>query len=105
MNRYYYTKTLKRTTADDKKVRLYASTRYPKIDPTENDIYIFARTGDRLDNLAYEHYQDTSYWWVIALANNLGKGSLVVPPATQLRIPAKEYVDNIMSTLKQSSEE
>jgi len=51
------------------------------------DYYIFSRDGDRLDSLAQSFYQDTSLWWVLAQANNLGKGSLAVPPGIQLRIP------------------
>jgi hypothetical protein len=42
---------------------------------------------ERLDVLAKDFYNDPSMWWVIASANSLGKGSLVIPPGTILRIP------------------
>lgn len=42
--------------------------------------------GERLDQLAFKHYNDSSYWWVIAAASNIGWG-LQVPPGTIIRIP------------------
>ena len=63
------------------------TTVYPAIPPTEDDIYIITRDSDRLDLLAGQYYEDVRLWWVIAAANNLGKGTLVVPPGKQLRIP------------------
>ena len=53
------------------------------------DYYIITRAGDRLDNIAYEYYEDASQWWVLAQANHLGKGSFAVPAGIRLRIPAK----------------
>lgn len=64
------------------------STIYPPIPRSENDIYVITREGDRLDILAGQYYQDVSLWWIIANANNLGKGSLVLPSGNQLRIPS-----------------
>ena len=63
----------------------------PTIEPTENDIYIIGQYGDRLDLLAFKYYGDASYWWIIALANDLGKGDLTVPVGVQVRIPADQY--------------
>ena len=60
---------------------------YPSIPHSENDIYIITRDSDRLDLLAGQYYEDVTLWWVIATANNLGKGTLVVPPGLQIRIP------------------
>lgn len=60
---------------------------YPPIARSNKDIYIITTPGDRLDLLASKYYGDVSYWWIIAQANNLGKGTLSVPPAIQLRIP------------------
>ena len=43
---------------------------------------------DRLDLLSNEFYEDPRYWWVISQANpELEKGTLLVPPGIQLRIP------------------
>ena len=52
-----------------------------------NDTYIETTSIDRLDIIANEFYNNAAFWWVIAAANGLGKGSLVIPPGTVLRIP------------------
>ena len=40
-----------------------------------------------------------SLWWVIAAANGLGKGTMIVPANTKLRIPAKtEFLDEVILT-------
>jgi hypothetical protein len=71
--------------------RYFKTVRYPVIEKTINDRYIVGQYGDRLDNLANKYYQDSSLWWIIARANNIGKGDLVVPLGIQLRIPF-EYI-------------
>jgi hypothetical protein len=65
----------------------YQTVRYRIPIITDQDIYIFSRAGDRLDLLASEFYNDVRLWWIIAEANNLGKGSFNVAPGIQLRIP------------------
>jgi len=65
----------------------YLTSRLPSYKIQETDLYIFSREGDRLDLLANSFYSDPQLWWIIADANNLGKGSLMVPPGLQLRIP------------------
>jgi hypothetical protein len=65
----------------------YSSTFYPSIPFRQSDVYIYSRRLDRLDLLANEFYQDQTLWWVIARANNLGKGSFMVPVGLRLRIP------------------
>lgn len=66
------------------------STKYPSIFPSSDDIQILTDAGDRLDNLAYRFYFDTSYWIWIVLANpdKLRRDSYYVAPGTHLRIPA-----------------
>lgn len=71
---------------------------YPEVRST--DYYIFSREGDRLDSLAQSFYKDVRLWWVIANANNLGKGTMLVPEGLQLRIPFP--IDNIDIALEQS---
>tara|TARA_B100000287_G_scaffold247625_1_gene232772 strand:+ start:184 stop:486 length:303 start_codon:yes stop_codon:yes gene_type:complete len=83
MNRYKFSKILR----DKLGHRNYDQTLYPKIEESENDIYITARVGDRLDMYAYRFYRDTSLWWIIAQANQLSNGSLSVEPGKQVRIP------------------
>ena len=64
---------------------------HPTIEPHIDDIYIIGQIGDRLDNLAFKYYNDSSLWWIIARANNIGNGSLVVPLGVQLRIPQNQF--------------
>ena len=56
------------------------------------DIYIQTTSVERLDKLANKFYDDSTLWWIIASANALGKGTIVVPQDTILRIPAN-YLD------------
>lgn len=78
INRY------KHTTTENKR---YKSVRYRIPKPSSEDVYIFSRSGDRLDLIAQEFYQDARLWWIIAEANNLGKGTFAVPTGLQIRIP------------------
>lgn len=74
--------------------RVYQTTTYPIIEPDDADAIIISNEADYLDSLAYTYYGDPTLWWVIALANNLGKGRMSVPPGLQLRIPAN--INNIL---------
>ena len=65
----------------------YKTSRYPRQAKLPTDLYIISREQDRLDILSNEFYEDPRYWWVIAHANNLGKGTLDVPMGVQIRIP------------------
>ena len=67
--------------------RFKKTIQYPKMAKTPNDTYIVSIQGDRLDNLAYKFYNDSRLWWILARANNLGKGDMEVPIGKQLRIP------------------
>ncbi len=65
----------------------YSSTFYPSIPFRQSDLYIYSKKSDRLDLLAFEFYKVQTLWWVIARANDLGKGSFTVPSGRRLRIP------------------
>lgn len=69
---------------------------YPNIAKTDDDIYVATETGDRLDTLAYEYYQDSSLWWIIASANNIHNAVFAFEDGTVLRIPTNyiEIVNN-----------
>ena len=95
LDRYQFTKKL----SNDK----LNSTRYPMFEKQVTDRYIFSREGDRLDLLATEFYNDPRFWWVLAQANELGKGSLIVPPGKQLRIPFP--IDQLLKQLRAIEEE
>jgi len=72
----------------DQGVPYYQGKLYPNIPLSNNDFYIITSVGDRLDNLAYNYYGDSSLWRIISAANNnVTRGSLFPQPGTQLRIP------------------
>lgn len=79
--------------------RVVKSIIYPTIPRSVDDIYVITTPGDRLDLLAYKYYNNVGYWWIIAQANGIGKGSLTTEPGTQLRIPAD--VNLIISQLSE----
>jgi len=95
MSRYAATDIIK----DGNGKRKRSTTIVPNVTTNVNDVYIITTTADRLDKLANTFYDDATLWWVIAAANGLGKGSLVVPANTKLRIPAKtDFIDNVIQT-------
>lgn len=63
------------------------TTHYPDIPQQDSDMYVITNDGDYLDTLAYKYYKDPTLWWVIALANNIGKGRMAVEGGLQIRIP------------------
>ena len=84
---------------DESGKRKRSTTIIPTIPVTENDTFIITLSAERLDKLANTFYSDSSLWWVIAAANGLGKGSLIVPANTKLRIPAQAvFIDNVTLT-------
>ena len=85
-------------------VRRLSSTMYPDFS-TKNDTMIVSQEGDRLDLLAKEFYGDTVFWFVIARANNLGKGSLVIPPGRIIRVPYYQEYSQIKTMVTQYNEE
>ena len=94
MNRYRDTTTILDTNGRRKK----ASIIYPIPPLTAADTYIRTTTVERIDLLANKFYGDLTLWWVIAAANGLGKGSLMVPSNTALRIPDKTNYQQILNS-------
>jgi len=84
-SRYTYTKKL---VTNETKKQYLESTIYPKIKPTDNDMYIITTSTDRLDVLANKYYGDKNLWWIIAVANNLNDATLHIEEGRQLRIPS-----------------
>jgi len=73
-----------------------SSTRYPNVPLSIDDSYIITQFGDRLDNLAYQFYQDSTLWWIISIANpDLPNDSLYPPLGYQLRIPS--FIKDILT--------
>tara|TARA_R110000824_G_scaffold177095_1_gene356334 strand:- start:177 stop:470 length:294 start_codon:yes stop_codon:yes gene_type:complete len=83
MKRYART----RQKIDKSGVRAYTTTYYPRIPIADGDIFVYSVDGQRLDNLAYNYYGDSSYWWIIAKANGI-RGKLGLKAGTPLRIPS-----------------
>lgn len=79
--------------------RVYKTTVYPPIVPQDSDIQIVSNSEDYLDSLALKYYGDPTLYWIIGLANNLGKGRLSVPAGLNLRIPVD--VSQILSNFNQ----
>ena len=93
MSRYTTATQIK---TEDKKRRI-STVILPPTSISPRDFYIKTTSPDRLDKLAYEFYADSSLWWIIASSNNLGKGTLVVPENTILRIPAKAAIQDLVA--------
>ena len=72
---------------------------YPEIPLSDQDYYVISAGGDRYDTLAEQFYSDYTLWWVIAMANNSERASLIVEPGVQLRIPADK--DRILQLYRQ----
>ena len=99
MNRYESIKKIKNKDLINK----YETVTYPKFERKETDIYIISRDGDRLDLLANQYYTDPRFWFVIARANNLGKGTLNIPAGKQIRIP--QNITDIFGQLNKARKE
>lgn len=99
MNRYSATNTIK----NNQGIRRNSTIILPNsISNPLTDIFIKTTSVERLDKLAQQFYNDASLWWIIAATNNIGKGTLLVPTDTELRIPAAESVMNMLINLNQT---
>ena len=88
MSRYSNTKITRKSLLPKQKknVLSYETTLYQRINETNSDLHIISTEGDRLDNLAFQFYGDSSLWWYIAKANNLT--AMNIPAGKSLVIPA-----------------
>ena len=94
MSRYKNNKIL--TDSDGNRYR--SSTIYNPIPYDRNDMYVEAGQFERLDNISHQYYKTRDYWWIIALANSIGKGTLSLKEGGILRLPANP--GKIASNLK-----
>jgi hypothetical protein len=89
-----------KTKIDEKRnKKVYKTMLFPKIEKHIDDIYIRTLASDRLDSIAFSYYDDVTLWWVIAQANNIGKGSMQVEPGTILQIPNQNRIASILTDL------
>jgi hypothetical protein len=84
-------------TLDGKEV--YRTTIMRTIPQNPLDITIATETGDRLDTLATQFYQNPNLWWVIAAANNIHTAPIGFKDGTILRIPVN-YQDVVNQTMR-----
>ena len=76
----------------------YETTKYPEIQRSFEDIYVFTAQGDRYDIIANTYYNDPSLWWIISSANPIySQDSLTPDIGIQLRIPSPNRVPTILS--------
>jgi hypothetical protein len=59
---------------------------------------ITLRGSERLDTLAGVLYGDSRYWWVLAIASNIGWG-LQVPTDTVINVPDLATIINFVSSV------
>ncbi len=83
--------------------RVLKSTLYPEIKIEDGDQFIYPIDGDRVENIAYRYYGDSTLWWIIAKANGIRDGSFGLKPDEKLRIPGN--VPQIMSDLRAINED
>jgi hypothetical protein len=94
MNRYNSARPM----PDSNGKRRLTTTIFPTIPPDATDVFIRTTSMERLDKLAHTFYGDATAWPILASINGLGKGTIIVPPNTRLRIPniqnVQQYFDN-----------
>ena len=83
------------------KKTVFKPTLYPKIPLRDDDIYIFSRQSEKLEHISYRFYGTPEYWWVIAKANNISKGSIFLEQGKQLRIPTSTSIQEILNSLEE----
>ena len=77
--------------------KYYTNLKYPEIPLSVDDLYITTTSGDRLDSLAYEFFNDVDLWWIITTANPdvIRRDSFNLKPGMEIRIP-----DNVQGILE-----
>ena len=96
MQSRYVSNSIKKT-VDGRAV--FQSKIYPNIPPSDEDIFVATETGDRFDTLAYQFYDDSTLWWIIACANNIHNASIGFTEGTILRIP-QNYIEIVRNFTK-----
>lgn len=84
-SRYYFTPEV----IDSNDNTLYDL--FQGVDYSNYEEFIYHIVGvderNRLDIIAYKYYQNATYWWLIAMVNDIIDPFIVVP-GTQLKIPS-----------------
>lgn len=86
---------------DRNNIRYYKSTIVPNIPIRDTDIFAYPLYGDRFDTIANRYYGDPNLWWIIAKANEIGKGKISPDPEKKLRIPTE--IEPILESVTKSN--
>jgi hypothetical protein len=62
------------------------------LEAREDDIIHEVKMYDRIDNLAFQYYNDPILWWVIAVANDIEIVPTQLLEGDLIRIPSPQYV-------------
>ena len=73
-------------------VEFWDMIQYPEIPASLDDVFYQIQGTDRIDLLAHRFYGNSSYWWVIAVANNMDLLPTDFLSADIIRIPSPTYV-------------
>jgi len=99
-NRYSTSRTLR---ARNSNIIMFQNIKYPEITRVVSDIYLYTTRGDRYDTLAQSFYGDSSYWWVIAMANvDISSPDSLIPEiGAQIRVPSNSRLPNIVAEFEE----
>jgi len=86
---------------DRNNIRYYKPRIVPNIPIKDTDIFVYPLYGDRFDTLAQRYYNNSNLWWIIAKANEIGKGKIAPNPEEKLRIPIE--IDEILESIDNSN--
>ena len=97
------TQYIKQRINSDRK-RYYKNLKYPEIPLSFNDTYVTTTSGDRLDNIANQFYNNVDLWWIITIANPdvVRRDSLHIKPGTEIRIP--QNIEGILEEFEKINE-
>ena len=86
---------------DKNRNRYFVPTTVPNIPIKDSDIFVYPIYGDRFDTLAQRYYNDSNLWWIIAKANEIGKGQIGLSPDKKVRIPT--VIEDILESVNRSN--
>ena len=99
----YRTQNIKQKLNSNRK-RYYKNIKYPEIPLSFDDIYVITTSGDRLDNLSHQFYQDVDLWWIITTANPdvIRRDSFNLKSGIEIRIP--QDIESILEDFEKINE-
>jgi|TARA_B110000495_G_scaffold192118_1_gene195929 hypothetical protein len=74
------------TKSDASGKRVVSTSILPKIRKRDSDTFVLMVEKTRFDHLAHRFYNNPSYWWILAAANEV-HGTMYAKLGSQIRIP------------------